>query len=259
MKVQKVWMSQDTARKSHMAWRTLGGIMGIALLMLTLILGGVLLSFRMDWPKEVSSMILCIGVTVLGITLGLRLGHRSAQDGTVFFLTDNGRLFGMQVDTMPGYRWGAIRCTEDLAKTQKFLRRLAEKPFLPSLAEEILRVKYLRETRSGYTVRCLVRCSKDRQALRTWFFARDCQDADLLVQQLERRQNWESSLEPPPPTALYGMIFSILAVAALAALCVMSHPFLGRLPQVIYYPCLAASVVAFGVAAYFGVRWRRGE
>lgn len=75
----------DVARKSRFALRTAGGVVGIAVLMLVLVLGGTFLSLTLGLPGEVFSLWLVLGVTVLGVALALGLGRRSVQDATVFF------------------------------------------------------------------------------------------------------------------------------------------------------------------------------
>lgn len=85
MDLKKVWMSPNTSQKCHYARRTLGSIVGIVVLMLLLICGGTLVSFYMNWPRELFSIILCLGVTLLAVYLAAMVGQRSIQDATAFF------------------------------------------------------------------------------------------------------------------------------------------------------------------------------
>ena len=259
MTVKKIWMTGSTSRKSRYAWRTMGGIFGIAALMLLLVAGGVLLMFQAGLPREAFSLILCLGVTVLGTWLGLRLGKRTAQDGTVFVLTAEGKLYGLQAADLAGSGRNVLAYAEGTLRTQALLRKLEEKPFLPAAADEIRRVETIREHRTEYVVRCRVRRPGGHSALRTFFVAGEVEEADQLLQELERRQSWENDLEPKENLNPLGILLSAAALAILVVLCVLSHPAQAQLPQVIYFPCLAGAVGTFGVMAYFILRQHRGE
>lgn len=104
MELKKIWMSPDTGRGSRFARRTVGGVLGIALLMLLLIGGGVWLSFRFGLPRELFAVVLCFGVTALAAALAVLLGRRSMQDATVFFLTADDRLYAL--DARGAVRFG---------------------------------------------------------------------------------------------------------------------------------------------------------
>lgn len=259
MTVKKIWMTRDTGRKSMYAWRTMGGIFGIAALMLLLIAGGVVLMPRTGLSREAFSLILCLGVTGLGVWLGLRLGKRTLQDCTVFVLTAEGKLYGLRAGDLAGGEWNGIAYAQGTLNVQRFLRRLAEKPFLPAAADEICRVETIREHRTEYVVRCRVRRPGGHSALKTFFVDRNMADADLLLRELERRQGWETDLEPGENANPLGIVLSAGALAVLVLLCVFSHPAQGQLPESIYYPCLAGAVGAFGGMVYFILRQRRGE
>lgn len=259
MTVKKIWMTRDTGRKSLYAWRTMGGILGIAALMVLLIGGGILLMSWASLPREAFSLILCLGVTVLGVWLGLRLGKRTIQDCTVFVLTEEGKLYGLQASDLAGGEWNGIAYAQGTLNTQRFLRRLAEKLFVPAAADEICRVETIREHRTEYVIRCQVRRPGGHSAVRSFFADRDMADADLLLRELERRQGWENDLELRENPNPLGIVLSAGALAVFVLLCVFSHPAQGRLPESIYYPCLAGAVGAFGVMIYCILRQRRGE
>ena len=70
MTVKKIWMPPTSGRKNRYAVTTLGSILGIALLMLLLIAGGITLSFALSLPREVTAVVLCLGVTLLGVGAG---------------------------------------------------------------------------------------------------------------------------------------------------------------------------------------------
>ena len=259
MNLQKVWMSPNPGRKNRYAQRTLGGIAGIAVLMLLLICGGTLLPFYLHWPREAFSVLLCLGVTALTVWLALRVGWRSAGDATIFFLTEDDRLYMMDARTLSDHGHGVPGYAAGTAEIQKSLRAMAERPFLPAGADEILKVERIRENRTYYAMVCQV-CRSNRQMVkRTCFLVKGYEDEDLLLYQLERRESWENRLELAENRNPLYLLISALALAGFIALCVMSHPEVGRLPQGIYLPCLGAAFIAFFFVVYFVLRLRRGE
>ena len=257
MTVKKVWMSPDTRKKSRYALRTLGGIGGIVVLMLALLAGGAFLPLAPGPSRQAVALVLCAGATALGVGLALKLGRRLLGDATLFFLTDDDRLCFLDGRVLTG-TGGVLGYAADAWKTQKALRRLAQEPGLPSLAAEILKVEAIRENASYYAIRCQVRRPR-RQAVRsTCFLVKGYEDEDLLLRQLERRQGWESSPEVAKNPSALLLAGSVLAFSSLVALCVLSHPALGRLPQAIYFPALAAAFAAFFLVVYCTIRLKRG-
>ena len=259
MTIQKIWLSPASSKKSLYAGRTVGGILGIVALMMLLIFGGVFLTSFAGLPRELFSLVLCLGVTALGVVLGLRLGRRTLHDATVFLLTSENRLYGLLASDFARSGGRPLSYMAGTLETQRFLRELAASPFLPAAADEILRVESIRETGSEYVVRCQVRREDHPSFSRTYFVAKDLKDADQLLGQLERRQGWENTLEPVQNNNPLGMLVSGGAMAVFAVMCVLSHPAQAKLPQEIYFPSLGAAFAAFCVLVWFVVRQHRGE
>ena len=139
------------------------------------------------------------------------------------------------------------------------LRQIADDGRLPAAAGEILRVERIRENRTHRAVVCRVRRPGGAVVRRTCFLFDGIPDADLLLRELERRESWENSLEPPQDKDLLRLLLSALACAGFAAVCALSHPAVGRLPSGVYFPCLGAAFAAFCAAVTFAVRRHRGE
>ena len=257
VKCSMIWMSPDTARGSRFGLHTLGGILGIAALMLALTAGGVWLSFRWLLPREAASLALVCAVTALGTVLALRLGRRTAEDAAVFFLTEDDRLFLADARTLFGPDGNVLDYAADAMRTQAFLRRLADRPYVPAGAGEILKVERIWEKNGQYAVRCRVRRSGGTAAC-TRFLARGMEDEELLLRQLERRQRLDGGPELAEDRSLLGVLASALVLAGCAALCALSHPAVGRLPRDLYFPCLGAAFLALFPLAYFLLRRRRG-
>lgn len=259
MNVKQVWMSADTAKRSHYGLRTLGGMVGIVALMLALILGGVVLSFALHLPRELFSLLLVLGVVAFGVCLAVRLGRRTLQDATLFFLTEDDRLFLVDARALTGPAHNPLDYSLGLMKTQQLLRTLSERSQLPSRAVEILKVEGLNERSSSYVIRCQVRHGDRHVARHTYFLVKGTPEEDLLVRQLERRQHWETSPELAHNPTPFRIVVSGLLSGLFIALCVLSHPAVGQLPNEIYFPCLGAAFVALCLLVCFAIGQHRGE
>lgn len=259
MEIRNIWMSPDTARKSRRGLRTLGGITAIAALMGLLVISGSVLSFAPDLPREAFSLFLVCAVTVLTAVLALKLGWRSAGDATVFFLTQDDRLYVMDARTMSRWGRGIPGFITGTLETQRFLRELTDAPRIPAGADEILQVSGIRENRGYYAIRCRVRRSSRQAVPHTCFLVKGYAGQDALLQQLERRQRWDGPPEPSDNRNPLGILVSALALTAFTALCVLSHPAVDRLPRSIYFPCLGAAFLTVFFLTYFVIRHRRGE
>lgn len=259
MKIRKIWMSADTGRKSHFRGYVTGSILGIAVLMLLIICGGMAIIFCLKLPREIASLILCLGTTAAGVYLALRVGRRSVRDAMVFFLTEDDRLFAMDVRSLGSCGGTAIGYFEDIGEIQKFLRRLAEKPYLPAGAGEILKVERIRENGSYCAVICQMRLPGRPVTRNTFFLVHGYEEEDLLVWQLQRRKTWETSMGTESRRNQTGMAVSVILGICCSGVCVLSHPEVQKLPTDLYAPFLAGAFLTFFLAVYFGIRYRRGE
>lgn len=91
MKIKRIWMSAQSARKSRYGLYMAGGVAGITALVL-LVAGGMALVLRLGLPRETALLALCLGVTALAVWLAVALGRRGVRDAFVFFLTEGDRL-----------------------------------------------------------------------------------------------------------------------------------------------------------------------
>ena len=259
MVIKQIWMSRDTQRKSRYGLRMLGGIFGIAALAVVLVGGGMILGFSMAWPVEVFSLVLCVGVTSLVFVLSVRLGWRSVEDTTVFFLTEEDRLFVINARCMADYGRSMVSNAAGFLKIQQFLRGLAQSSYLPEGVDEILRVERIKENRAHYALICQVRCPNQRVIHRTYFLIKGMEDQEFLLRQLERREGWSGSPELKENSKPVYILLGVLVCCAFGILCVLSHPAIARLPQSIYFPCLGAAFIALCCAVWFAIRQHRGE
>lgn len=139
------------------------------------------------------------------------------------------------------------------------MRKQSSRPFLSNRADEIRKVRNIKENRSHYAVRCQVRRPNQRVTRHTYLLIKGSPDEEWLLRELERRKTWENALEPTENRNPRYILLSSLVFAACVTLCVLSHPAVGELSSEIYFPCMGASLAAFCCLLYFVIRQRRGE
>lgn len=257
-KLKQVWMSPGARKGSRYAWHTLGSVMGILLLAVLSAAGGTVFILYRGLSQELL-LGLCIAVTLLVLWLALQAARRSVKEDTLFFLAENDRFYGIQARMLVKYSGNVLGQSLGAISVQKLLRQMAKQTFVPAEAEEILRVEHIRENRCDYVVRCWVRYHDGHMARRTYFVVNGIEDKDLLLYQFRRRQGGTEASGVWENRNLTGMLFSVLALLVSGAVCAASHPAVGKLPQMLYFPCLGAAFAAFCVWVYFMVRQHRGE
>ena len=259
MKIKNLWMSQDSGGKSRFGLRSIGGVLGISALALLLAGGGTALALYLGLPVQALGLILCLLITALVLSLALRLGRRTVQDATVFFLTEEDRLFALDARELADYGRNTLDNLLGAFRTQQILRELAQHRELPGRAREIVRVENLKDRGSSLAALCLVQDMQGRRFRHSYFLVRGLENEEELIRQLERRKSWKSGLEERDGKGPLYMLLSGGGLAALVLLCLLSHPAIGALPSKIYFPCLLGAFAAAAVLVSFLVRYRRGE
>lgn len=259
MKIEQIWMSQDTEKKNRYGLQMLGGIVGIVVLALVLILVGTVVGFQLGLPMKLVSVILCLGVTAFMVIFAMKLGRKSVKDVTVFFLMEGDRLFVLDSRKLVDFGTEALSHAAAMVKIQKFLDRMARDPYLPVGADEIVKVERMKVNSTHYALVCRIRHPSGRVARRTYFLVNGLENQEQLLLQLQRRLQWASSPEMTENRNPLWIFLSALICFCFVSLCVMSHPAVGQFPQSIYFPCLGGAFVALCCAIWFGIRQHRGE
>lgn len=256
MTIKKAWMSSGTGTYQL---RVLGGSAAIVLLSVLLIMGGTLLADYVNWPREVFFLALCAGVIAVELGLALRLGRALVGNASVFLLTEDDRLYAMDARRLVNHGHHVPDYVAGTMETQRFLNRLERMPYVPAGADEIRKVERIKNNRTHYALRCRVRHPNGHVIGRTYFLGKNIPDRELLLRELERRKSWENELEKQENRNPLCIAVSTLVLAGFAALCVLSHPAVARLPGAIYFPCLGGAFAALWVLLFAVVRQRRGE
>lgn len=80
-----------------------------------------------------------------------------------------------------GYAAGTI-------ETQEFLNRLAQMPYVPAGADEVLKVERIKDSRSCYAVSCQVRHPNRNVIRRSYFIVKGVLEETSLLLELEPRE-----------------------------------------------------------------------
>ena len=255
MKLKQMWMTQSTASNRY-ALHMLAGIVMITVFAVLLACGGgVLLFWITDGSKPVL-LIFCCGVTALAVGLSIKLGKRTARDATVFFLAEENQLYVADARILYNYGHSLVSYIGGVLKTEKFLQKMAEHPFVPIGANEVLQVERIHEARGHYVVHCIVRTPRHCRARCTYFVDKDVSEVDRLLYELEDRQKHPFGVEYTEPQRPVAVLIGLVFLGGLIAVCIGSHPAVGSLPQVIYFPSLAAAFVVLCTLIYLWV-WHR--
>ena len=198
-------------------------------------------------------------VSVLGIGLVALMSRRAIQDATIFFLTENNRLWVMDARNLSKHGDGFLGFAVSAMETQAFLRKQVHQSFVPDRADEILKVLGIKENHNHYAVRCQVR-HPDKSVTRcTCFLIKGIPEEEQLLREFARRRTWENMLEVAPNRKPLYILLSGMAFAVCVIVCVLSHPAIAVLSDEIYFPCMGAAFVAFCFLFYFIIRQHRGE
>lgn len=116
----------------------------------------------------------------------------------------------------------------------------------------------MKENPSDYALVCRVRHPNRRVIRRTYFLVKGMEDQELLLRQLERREQG-AGVEGAENRKPFYILLSGLICCGFGVLCVLSHPAVAQLPRSIYFPCLGAAFAALCCTVWFGIRQHRGE
>ena len=235
---QKIWISNPTRHGNRYAWRVAGKVVGTVVLAMALLIGLTFLALWLHWPMGTVSLVVCLGITALVIWMALRIGRQASRDTLIFCQDREDRLFVIDARKFVPYERGILGFFSMAAHTQKILRNL---------------------TQSGVLERYLVRYPHGGEGKASYRLIRGLEDEAGLLRALESLREAEHLVEPRKNTQPARILASGVFLAALVALCALSHPAVGQLPDTLYFPCLGLSIVALWIFLYFVIKQRRGE
>ena len=260
----KIWISQR-AQKGGYAVHLLARMAGILVLAVVLAVLGGIAPLVFGWPKELSMLLMVLGVTALVVALALALGRRSEADTMIYCRDDEGRLFAVDARSYVRQRAGGRNVMGAAVKTQRILANLtggvlqkymAQPQSLTGLAPQIL--ASILDPEAAAMV-CAVRMPGGAEARQSYFVSAGMEDADELLHELEKLRSLESRLEPRDTRHTGALVVSAAAAPLLGAVCAASHPAVGLLDSALYFPCLGLAFAAVCVVVWFAVKRSRGE
>ena len=263
----KIWISQR-AQKGGYAVHLLARMAGILVLAVVLAVLGGIAPLVFGWPRELSMLLMVLGVTALVVALALALGRRSEADTMIYCRDDEGRLFAVDSRSYVRQRAGGRDVVGAAVKTQRILANLtggvlqkymAQPQSLTGLTPQILAVENLKPAAGGYALVCTVRMPGGAEARQSYFVSAGMEDADQLLHELEKLRSLETRLEPRDTRHTGAPVVSAAAALLLGAVCAASHPAVGLLDSALYFPCLGLAFAAVCVAVWFAVKRSRGE
>ncbi len=259
----RVWMSLQTKEKNHYVIRAIAGMAGIIILAFIFIFLGVCISIKLDEYKIIVLLLMCFAVTGLIICLSIWLGCALQRDAMIFYEDSSGRLYVSDIRKYIGYRRGIIGAVQMAAMTQRELIKLKNQierqELSSSTMTEILKVDVMKEHPSSYSLVCQVKYGEECTGRRTYILGKGYDDESRLLYVLERKKKWENSVEIKKSRKPIYIFWSFLVFCIFAVFCVFSHPYFGKLPHHIYFPCLGCAFGAFCCMIYCAVQYRRGE
>ena len=262
MQIQ-IWGPSGPGQRNRYAWDTILGVTGIVSLAVLLTVGSSVLSIYLGESGKVFSFFSMILVTAFILFLTAKFSQRSLRDAVIFFQNEEGRLFVTDVRQFVQYRRGILgffQTSVEIQKAAEQVQRQAERSNrIPADADEILKVLGIKERQNSYSVICWMRYAGGRMGKRTQIIPKGYIDEEGLLMQLQRAQKWETAMELKENRALFYSLASLIVCMTFVVLCTLSHPYIGRLSQGVYYPCMGLAYIAFISTFYFAVKYRRGE
>lgn len=265
----RIWMSEISGQSDNKyAIRMVLGLFGCVLLAVVFSVGGAMLSIKMEEQKELISVLSLVLTTVLVIWGALRLGKMSVRDTLIFCKDENDEMYVLNLRDKVRYRKGLIGYTSMVAETERLQTKLRNEGTLEQklkdgtigeMACEIVSVKNIKVQRDGHSVVCLVKYPSGRCGNATYQISKGFEQEDELLYHLERRWQRRVSGEiekNPYPVRIFAAAVALICVIAL---CVCSHPAVAVLPEVVYFPCLALTIVPLYILVYYITKMHRGE
>lgn len=257
--MKKIWMTSQTQKRKHSAsiglWKSL--FMVIFFITIFLFLQFFLLKHGRSTQAVSTTLTLLAGMLLIGYAV--RSGNRNLPHVYVFFLTEEHELFYVDARSQQrAHTDGVLGAMEIYAKADKMLQKIKSTNEIPKSARKILWVKSIRERQRDVSVVCRVQTQQGTNLDETLFVSYEVPDVQSLLLQLEARKR-ATGPEAQMDKNLFCMLISVVFLIGSGILCFLSHPYQAYLPDRLYYPSMAFTVIALCFVLYYFLKHHRGE
>lgn len=264
----KVWMSQNTKNTNHYTFRLILPLIAMVVLLPIVTFGMMIFIKESGLSMELASTVTLIVLTIVIVCIALNMGKMANRDALIFCQDDEHNLFAVNArNFVSAHRgiYGYAKMASDVQKALKNIkdnqileRQMMQENSLTGLAPQIISVENFKPNNKGYSAVCKVRYPNGNTGKTTYLIENGYENQNELIAAFERKKSAYS----PEVKVNYNpikIIISLLALIACVAVCVMSHPAVGSLPEKIYFPFLGAAFVMLFPVTYFIVKQQRGE
>lgn len=252
----KVWMANK--RNNNYPYHFVGGLILSVCLLLVFEVIWTQLSLYLNLSVPLTSGISAITAVVLLLYAANRIGQRAVKESLVWALDSEDKLWVMDIRVLAPVR-GIISFFKGPFIVQKQLEQIRKENRLPREANEILCVDNIKEAKQKYYVVCRIRYTNGYIASRTFSLAKDIEDGDQLLLQLQKRLQEKpeggASVHHYVRSIGISLGFSIL----FTIVSVLAYPPAGQAPSSFYFLCLFLSLVSYTTLCYFILKRKRGE
>ncbi len=264
----KVWMSQNTKNDNKYTVRLILPLIAMVVLLPVVTFGMMIIIKEFGLSIEIASTITFIVLTAIIVCIALNMGKMANRDALIFCQDDEHNLFAINARNFVNMHRGIYRYAKMASDVQKALKNIKENQILErqmmqensltGLAPQIISVESFKPNNKGYSAVCKVRYPNGNTGKATYLIEDGYENQSELIAAFERKKSAYS----PEVKVNYNplkIIISLLALGTCAAVCVMSHPAVGSLPEKIYFPFLGAAFVMLFPVMYFIIKQKRGE
>ena len=264
----KVWMSQNTKNNNNYAARLVLPLIAMVVLLPIVTFGMMIFIKEFALSMEIASTITFIVLTVAILYIAFNMGRTANRDALIFCQDDEHNLFVINARNFVNMHrgiYGYVKMASDIQKVLKTLKdnqvlekHMAQENSLIGLAHQIMSVENFKPNNKGYSAVCKVRYPNGNIRKATYLIEDGYENQNELISAFERKK----SAYAPEVKANYNpikILISLLVFATCVAICVISHPTVGSLPEKIYFPFLGAAFVMLFPVTYFIIKQKRGE
>jgi len=264
----KVWMSQNTKNNNNYTARLILPLIALVVLLPVVTFGMMIIIKESGLSMEIASTATLIVLTIVIICISLNMGKMANRDALIFCQDDEHNLFAVNARNFVNMHrgiYGYAKMASDVQKALKNLkenqileRQMMQENSLTGLAPHIISVENFKPNNKGYSAMCKVRYPNGNIRKATYLIEDGYENQNELIAAFERKKSAYS----PEVKVNYNplkILISLLAFGACVAICVMSHPAVGTLPEKIYFPFLGVAFVMLFPVTYFIIKQKRGE